>query len=256
MQDRYAGDVGDFGKFGLLRHLFGGEQWKLGVIWYAFPDEAGTDGRHTDYLTKAGFKNCDEVLHSKLKIIVESDSRSITTLQNTDLLQDGTIYFSDSVDFYDILPGNSEKNKEARIIYRRNWLKRAQQMVSGCNAIFLDPDNGLEPISSCKLSCKKAGKYAYYDEIVQLYESKKICVIYHHFYRDTHEKQIKDKICLLRQKVNPSGLIFALRFKAYSPRAYFILTVPEDENYVKEKLIQLTRKPWKRCWDELFMEEQ
>src|ERR1035437_1942783 len=41
MQDRYAGDVGDFGKFGLLRHLCGvtaqdkhGRLEKPGVIWY------------------------------------------------------------------------------------------------------------------------------------------------------------------------------------------------------------------------------
>jgi len=31
MQDRYAGDIGDFGKFSLLRHLFGNSQNKMGV---------------------------------------------------------------------------------------------------------------------------------------------------------------------------------------------------------------------------------
>lgn len=40
MQDRYAGDVGDFGKFGLLRHLCGvtaqdGQpNLRPGIIWY------------------------------------------------------------------------------------------------------------------------------------------------------------------------------------------------------------------------------
>jgi len=30
MQDRYSGDVGDFGKFGLLRHLVNDTGYRLG----------------------------------------------------------------------------------------------------------------------------------------------------------------------------------------------------------------------------------
>jgi len=46
MQDRYAGDVGDFVKLGLLRAISPGR--KLGVAWYRYPDEAHNgDGRHT-----------------------------------------------------------------------------------------------------------------------------------------------------------------------------------------------------------------
>ena len=44
MQDRYVGDVGDFGKYGLLRALCGGDL-TLGVVWYLYPDEeANNDG--------------------------------------------------------------------------------------------------------------------------------------------------------------------------------------------------------------------
>ena len=47
MQDQYVGDIGDFGKYGLLRHLFGRPEGadaapedalRLGVVWYLFPD--------------------------------------------------------------------------------------------------------------------------------------------------------------------------------------------------------------------------
>ena len=50
MQDRYAGDVGDFGKFALLRALCGGRS--LGVCWYRTDaaEEKNNDGRHLDYL--------------------------------------------------------------------------------------------------------------------------------------------------------------------------------------------------------------
>lgn len=32
MQDKYAGDVGDFGKFSLLKNLFRNLKYKIGVI--------------------------------------------------------------------------------------------------------------------------------------------------------------------------------------------------------------------------------
>ena len=52
MQDRYAGDIGDFGKYGLLRALCG-EALRLGVLWYAFEGDrkrAPNDGKRIDYL--------------------------------------------------------------------------------------------------------------------------------------------------------------------------------------------------------------
>src|SRR5829696_4979011 len=49
MQDRYVGDVGDFGKYGLLRTL--GAGLSLGVVWYLVPNEShNADGKHTSYL--------------------------------------------------------------------------------------------------------------------------------------------------------------------------------------------------------------
>ena len=38
MQNQYVGDIGDFGKYGLLRAI-SGDPLRLGVVWYLFPDE-------------------------------------------------------------------------------------------------------------------------------------------------------------------------------------------------------------------------
>lgn len=38
MQNCYVGDIGDFGKYGLLKAL-GGDDLRLGVVWYLNPDE-------------------------------------------------------------------------------------------------------------------------------------------------------------------------------------------------------------------------
>ena len=48
MQNRYVGDLGDFGKYGLLRALcvpgdaLGGPELSLGIVWYLVPDETRT----------------------------------------------------------------------------------------------------------------------------------------------------------------------------------------------------------------------
>ena len=50
MQNRYTGDIGDFGKLGMLRALQA-QDLTIGVNWYLAPDEDhNDDGKHTKYL--------------------------------------------------------------------------------------------------------------------------------------------------------------------------------------------------------------
>ena len=74
MQDRYTGDVGDFGKYGLLKALCQGAAnavgpaLSLGVAWYlTCPEEKTADGKHVTYLeptphNRAYFRSCDPSL--------------------------------------------------------------------------------------------------------------------------------------------------------------------------------------------------
>ena len=61
MQDRYTGDVGDFGKYGLLRCLRGPDAapLRLGVVWYRTDSDIVdadpvNDGKHVAYSATAG----------------------------------------------------------------------------------------------------------------------------------------------------------------------------------------------------------
>ena len=48
MQNRYVADLGDFGKYGLLKYLCRG--LRLGIIWYLVSNEShNSDGRHIRY---------------------------------------------------------------------------------------------------------------------------------------------------------------------------------------------------------------
>jgi hypothetical protein len=64
VQDRYAGDLGDYLKFGLLRWLVPLDSLaslRLGVVWYRTLDEAhNADGRHIAYL-QPGHRSADRL---------------------------------------------------------------------------------------------------------------------------------------------------------------------------------------------------
>lgn len=77
MQNRYTGDIGDFGKMGLLRRIRKAD-FSIGVNWYLTPDESHNgDGRHIGYLRNEAFRDCDEQLWQVLGDIVDSGKRQV-----------------------------------------------------------------------------------------------------------------------------------------------------------------------------------
>ena len=110
MQDRYAGDLGDFLKFGLLRWLAPPDRlWpRLGVIWYRTADEAhNADGKHIAYLApghrSAGrLRQLDPDLYERLGRLVITGQRSIAALASAGLLGSRTRFFGDLLDLADL----------------------------------------------------------------------------------------------------------------------------------------------------------
>lgn len=87
MQDRYVGDIGDFGKYLLLKSLCKNNNIKLGVNWcyvnheYSTKEKEKNDGKYTGYLYQKNnkhkvYKETDEILINQLRNIVESEYRT------------------------------------------------------------------------------------------------------------------------------------------------------------------------------------
>ena len=98
MQDRYVGDLGDFGKFGLLRTLCGtgnSQKESLGVLWYMTPGENhNSDSKHTSYLSPTArnqkqFRACDPELYDELARIVHSGQKSVQEARGGGILPPG-----------------------------------------------------------------------------------------------------------------------------------------------------------------------
>ena len=103
MQNRYVGDVGDFGKYGLLRALCEGSGdglpgLSLGIVWYLVPDEQKkNDGNYIRYLQpgykkKRMYRDCDPPLYDALAEIVCSGRRNVTAIRESGILPPGTVF--------------------------------------------------------------------------------------------------------------------------------------------------------------------
>jgi hypothetical protein len=244
MQNMYVGDIGDYGKYGLLRALFSG--CKLGVVWYLVPNENHlNDGRHIDYLVKEKYKECDLELFSLLSNIVISGKRNVAEIERSAVLPNQTKFYSEYLSYNDT-KANCPAGKQKRILIRNRWLDKALETVKGCNVVFLDPDNGLQTPSVSKYS-KKAPKYVFYDEIERFLSLTNTLMVYHHFSRNgNHIFQIRERQEVLQSLAGNSHKVVSLRFKPYSPRAYFIITSLND---IIDEIYKFANSYWKQCFE-------
>ena len=262
MQDRYTGDVGDFGKYGMLRQLCGlrdeNAQLKLGVVWYRpnpelIAAESVHDGRHIAYLCpkqenvgekqKREYRCCDPPLYDKLREIVKRDDRRIKAVEETDLLGPDTVFYGHQIPN----PGERARGGD-RVRDRRRWTEGALQKTENCDVVFLDPDNGLEP-KSVSIARKMAPKYTYLEEVSKWVERRQSVVIYHHLSRGgTHAEQIARWLKRLGQRFEPAD-IFALHFRRGTSRAFFVLATAEHASVLRKRAQALVASPWSEHFD-------
>ena len=212
MQDRYAGDVGDFVKLGLLRSLSPGR--KLGVVWYRYPNESHNgDGRHITYLDQPQhYEHLGPVLFSHLRNITR-DARSISSLLP---MLEGVISSEESVDSSMIAP-------RERRSWRTAWFKRVRERLSTCDLVFADPDNGIIDDADWRKGRAKFGKQMPLAEVQEVAKGR-CAVIYHHNTRRRggHDAEVDYWL----GEVGMPGL--AVRATAYSPRTFFVLNPSEE----------------------------
>ncbi len=224
MQDKYAGDVGDFGKYGLLRWISGitgnsDNKLSLGVLWYWVPPTIDSplskynpklqpnDGKHTGYLSLSNpshnsFKTCDEDLFIQLKNLVGQGNRTIQSIQGLRIWPLSTIFCEENVSYERPKTDGNIIPIGQRELHRDQWFKQAQSDVHNKDIVFLDPDNGIQG-NSISVRRRKAGKYVFLEEIRKLFlTDKHSLIIYHHLSRNkTHSTQISSVINELHKQL-------------------------------------------------------
>ena len=212
MQDRYAGDIGDYVKLGLLRALSPGRQ--LGVAWYRFPEEEHNgDGRHTGYLDRPQeYEALDPELFNHLRNVV-SRERSITSLLP---VLEAVAASDESLDV-NAVPARSRR------AWRKKWFSAVLDNLADCDLVFADPDNGIIDDKDSRKGASKFGKQMPLEEVRTL-ATERCAVIYHHNTRRAGGHDVEVDFWL-----NEIGLPgFAVRAARYSPRTFFVLN-PDEE---------------------------
>ncbi|NLZ80375.1 MAG: hypothetical protein GX913_01000 [Clostridiales bacterium] len=234
MQDRYTGDVGDFGKLGMLRKI-ADSGLRIGVNWYLtykVEEHVNDDGKHIGYLNDVAFMNCDTELSEALRVIVRGE-RSVKALEKANLLAGATYYT-------EILKPGSERD-----FIRRNWYKESLEVLADADIIFCDPDNGLI-VKSVSEKSKKGDKYILPEEIVSYFKSGKSVVFYNHRCREK-ESVYLERFQPLKQR---EELSFAewkgLKFVRGTIRDYIFILQPHHVGRANSAIERLIKSNWNK----------
>lgn len=220
MKNQYVGDIGDYGKYSLLRFL-ALHGIRVGVNWYLTDNDGSSDGKFTDYIKKEAERDFDSYVYDELKSIVEMHDRSQRTVQ---MVQDANLipealFYDNKIDSDGISPMKRAWN-------RRFWFDRSKAVLKDADLIFADPDNGITYKKT--LRHKGCEKYTLQEEIALYYYSGKDVVFYCHKGRRTAEAweqmilQIKERIC--------DAKLFMLTFHRGTQRSYIFVVHPEKAN--------------------------
>ena len=239
MQNRYAGDVGDFGKYGLLRKLcVEPPLLSLGVVWYLMSDEPDkSDGRHIGYLEPANahkFQDCDPELYWALQIFKPLQSgvsvrREVAAIERSGVLR-GAAFFSKPVD---------TGTREA-------WLREALNAVAGRELVLLDPDHGLE-VKATPLDAPHGGKFCGYHEVREFFCAGASVVLHQLFDRSASTRVQVALLCReLTGKVAAPLPAFALLFHRGTARAFLVLPQPRHAETIRSGIERLMASPWRK----------
>lgn len=253
MQNRYVPDLGDLGKFGLIRALArpgapGG--LRVGLAWYLVDlGEANNDGRHVTYLDagdprRAALRDCDPVLFDAVAAIRNAGEQHVAAyrLRAVAGAARSCTYFEEPLGF----EGTTRRAERERV--RGLWLERAAAAVDGCDLVLLDPDNGLE-VASVHPSSPRGVKYATLGECARFFDPRRrsLVVYQHASRRGSVVQQAEGALARLAGALGtPRDRCFALRFHRGTSRLYLVVPAAAHRDLLRARARAMVRGPWGR----------
>lgn len=256
VQDRFVGDIGDFGKYGLLRALTGLWDWKrggplpehkrlsLGVVWYRNDtDTRSGDGKYINYLNKLNkldeYKPCDPKLFDCLASTIRTNERKISSIEQAGILGGNTVYY--------------DKMKD--------WMNDAESLerIQEQRIIFLDPDNGLAT-PTMERKREYSPKHVHIKEIDSFLQYEQTVVIYHHLGRtgleegrNCHSLQMRDWAKRINDELSPPVFPRVLWYRRGTARAFFILPARQHSTDIDARLSRMLDGPWACHFTQLML---
>lgn len=216
MQDKYVGDIGDYGKLILLRQLMR-SGLSLGIVWCATEgkDEKNNDGSLRSYRRYSGkhcLKHCDPELFEQLGRFEDCTQRKIENLQP---LLTNSIFVNESL-------SNMTRNE---------WLRKAFEATRQSELVFFDPDNGIGPQSS--------KKHISLDELKPYWDRMQSLLIYHHLGRKKggHTNESTEMERTLKDYLKTNRIRW-FHFRRGTSRVYYLAMQPAHEAQLCSSIVE------------------
>lgn len=236
MKNQYVGDIGDYGKYALLRKFIDAGI-KLGVNWYLTENDSSTDGKYTEYLRKDDLRYYHTEVFDSLLGIAFDDSKTVRNIEESDILP-RTSFYSDCMKFQ----GKPLERKMAR----QKWFEKSESSLAGSELIFMDPDNGL--LENGDGSKKGSEKYVLPEEVEEYFYHGNNVVYYCHKGRRSVSAW-KNYLYYMFDRI-PEAMPIVLTYHKGTQRSYVFLIHQESFKQYREII-----DTFKWQWSPLFSEE-
>ena len=236
MKNQYVGDIGDYGKYGLLRFL-ARQGIKIGVNWYLTDDDESADGKFTAYLDNPAERVYDPELFDALKeIVAHGKNKSVKMVKDAGLIP-GAEYFGEKLK-------GSKLEVSAREWDRRLWFNNSELMLGDSELVFADPDNGISFTKTVRN--KDSEKFVLPEEICRYYNDGRNVVYYCHKGRRKPEEWEKAKT-QIRQYLRDAQIL-AVTFCRGTQRSYIFVLHPDCYQKYEQMLRAFLRTEWCRMF--------
>jgi hypothetical protein len=239
MQDRYFGDVGDYGKYGLLRAVAGersGAPLRLGVVWYLTDNKIhNNDGKHVGYLAQSRFRQCDPELFDALREVA-NEPRRVGHVEDRGILPSSTR-------FYRSLLNLSAVGAAGRSSVRAEWYAGALDATAGTDVVFCDPDNGISERPEV-LRSGRGAKFVGLEELAGFFRRGQSLIVYHHADRSAPVTLQAERRRGQLAAAMGTDQVHWLRFSRGTTRLYFVIPAQQHREVLASRIRELMLGPW------------
>lgn len=233
MKDQYFGDIGDYGKYGLLRFI-ASHDMTIAVNWYLTPYEPfSNDGNMRGYLERDSDRKYDPELFDIIKGLCAQGQRSVRRFEDTGAISKA-IYYSKP------MPSMEENDRTDRLVSRKRWHEEARNACSKAELVFLDPDIGLR--DGKPSTARDAEKYVYASEICDYYDAGQDVVYYCH--RGRRKEELWKKARLVMKTHRPDAALFCLTYHRGTQRSFIFVVHPERAEQYRKMIDGFLETAW------------
>ena len=233
MKNQYIGDVGDYGKYGLLRFL-AENGVTIGVNWYLTEDDpSSNDGNINQYLNDDAERAYDPVVFDRMRQIVfeQKEKKHVGMIEAAGILPRASFYS-------EVLSTDGVAWRERKRI-REQWHGRAMDALAGAELVFADPDTG----TAEKTTRKGSDQYADVHELADYYKKRSQDIVYYcHRARRTNEAWSRKKTEL--RELLPDAALFVLTFRRGMQRSYIFAVHPGRAEKYRALIDSFLTTPW------------